>query len=264
MASIPGVGFTEGTSMLSIALQNMNKRNGAASLSDFMQNRTNMNSQLTELASSLAGRGSVANNLITGGNTSSGPGKVEVTSFGTSGYGQSNMTKLPKYNASTVQHDYLSKSDGSMTEKEFEAAIKKLAEKNAAAGIYEDVGDDYYELAQKYVSVVSPDRQAIIAGAPMGSLVPSGLNYDVAKAYDDKGNVVATYNPSKGWNNKFTDEEKARNNKFDEIYWSAYNAYVKANNLDEKGKETEETGPADAVVGEEEESDTPPSVDVTA
>lgn len=266
MAMISGVGYTDSTSMLSMVVNNVNKKNGNSGtlLTDLMGSRAETSSQLSELLSSISlpNTSNVGNNGNT--NTSTGPGKVELTSFGNiGGYGQGNMTKLPKYTSSTVQFDYLSKSEPTMSDKEFEEAIKKLAEKNAAEGVYEEVGDDYYELARKYVSVVSPDRQAIIAGAPANSLVPSGLNYDVAKAYDDKGRVVATYNPAKGWSNQFTAEEKERNTKFDEIYWSAYDAYVKKHNLD---KPSEEEGPSGAVVDTESEEDskTPAGIDYTA
>lgn len=258
MGMIPGVGYSESTSMLSMVVNNMKKKNNSASLMDFMESRSSTTSQLSDLASSISTGGYQG---LGNANTSTGPGKVELTSFSGTGYAQGNLQKLPKYTSESVQFDYLSKSEGGMSDKEFEAAIRKLAEKNAAAGVYEEVGDDYYDLARKYVSAVSPDRQSIIAGAPVNSLVPSGLNYDVAKAYDDNGNLVASYNPTKGWTNHFTSAEKARNTKFDEIYWDAYNKYVKDNNL-EVGKGKEEDGVKDAVVGDDEKA--PAGIDVTA
>lgn len=269
MAMVQGMGYSDSTSMLNMMASNMSKgqggkRKGGINMAELMQSRSSSIEQKAQLAytNASSGLGSTSNSktppLLGGSGLTSGPGSVEVKTVPGAGYGQGNMVKLPNYTKESVQFDYLSKSNPAMSEKEFEEAIKKLAEKNAAAGIDEDVGDDYFKLAQQYVSVVSPDRKAIIAGAKP-STVPSGLNYDIASAYDDKGQLVATYNPSKGWSNRFTAEEKARNEKFDQIYWNAYNAYVKEHGLGEADKDSI---PSDAVVDEDEEA--PGKVDVSA
>lgn len=234
--------YNLGMSMMNYVGTNSNSSSTAASL---LANKTTQSQQLAEIMNSL--------------DTSSGPGSVEVTSLPGLGYYKGQMTSIPSYTKDSVQNDYLTKSDSKTTEKEFEAAIKALAEKNAAAGIVENVGDDYYELAESYISAVSPDRKAIIDGASSTSLIPSKVNYTMANAYDDDGNLVASYNPAKGWSNSFTAEEKARNEKFDSLYWSAYNAYTKANNIE---VDEDATKIENAITGQEES--TPTTVDVSA
>lgn len=243
MAMIQGTGYNPAMSMLSMVVNGQNK-NGL-NLQDISQ--TNVSTNTTDILSQLQSYT---------GKTSTG--WVETTSYPTTGYSNAGVQRLPSYTEDTVQHDYLTKTAGTMTERQFEAAIKKLAEKNAANGVYEDVGEDYFELARAYVSTVSPDRKTIIDDASSTTYVATKVNYDVASAYDDSGQVVATYNPTKGWTNKFTKEEKARNTQFDTLYWDAYNAYVKANNLDAAGNSSKVEG---AVANDEEK---PSTVDVTA
>lgn len=210
-----GQNYGQSLSTLASFISSQNSRS-SVKIPEFFTNKTSKANQLADAMSSFGG--------------STGPGSVVMSSLPGLGYANGGMKKLPSYSKASVQDDYLTKSEPKMSEKQFEAAIKALAEKNAAAGIVEDVGRDYFELASSYVSVVSPDRKSIIDGASPISLVPSKANHTMATAYDDDGKVVATYNPTKGWSNLFTDDEKARNAKFDSIYWSAYNAYKAANN----------------------------------
>lgn len=242
MAMIQGMGYNPAMSMLSMVVNGQNNKNGNLSLLDFSQNAATSN----------------ATDILSQTGTASGPGRVETTGYPTVGYSNGGVQRLPNYTKDTVQHDYLTKSTPAMTEARFEAAIKKLAEKNAANGVVENVGDDYFELASAYVSVASPDRKAIIAAASSTTLVSNKVNYDVANAYDDNGQIVATYNPTKGWINKFTSEEKARNAQFDTLYWNAYNAYVKANNLESADDSSKVEG---VLVNDEEK---PSTIDVTA
>lgn len=249
MSILSALGYNQTTGMSSLAqvLNNTTSKYGknGVSVPEFYQNRANQVTQLAETMSSFGG--------------GSGPGEVVLASFPGLGYNRGPMTRLPQYTENTVQHDYLSETKPAMSEAEFSAAITKLAEKNAAAGIVEDVGEDYFELARAYVSVVSPDRQAIVAGASPTALVPKNVNYDMASAYDDDGQLVATYNPATGWTNRFTDAEKARNAQFDSIYWSAYNSYVKANGLD---SQADSEALENAVVGDGDEA--PTSIDISA
>ncbi len=194
------------------------------------------------------------------------------------GAGILSKIRLPAYTSSTMtdQDFKLTKTTPEMTDEEIEEAIRQLAKKHAAGGEALGTDDpDFVNLGTEYISSVSPDRAGIIQKSIYGlGYIPSAPKQDLAKAYDENGNHVATYAEGYGWRNVLTQDEKDRNEKLLEVYFAAYDAEVKdleakaaaekAAAEAEKANGTDSDTDIDTDSEEEESSENKDKVDVTA
>lgn len=151
-------------------------------------------------------------------------GTVEAVNASSLTNSREKLIKLPLYEPRADSGGLsLSKTSAAASDKEFEKSIIALAQKNAAADkAIGDQTDDYKKLKESFISVVSPDRKGIIAAAAKTTVIPADFDADLAKAYDESGKLIAVYNGKKGWTNKPTAAESAREKAFNAIYEKAF------------------------------------------
>ena len=158
---------------------------------------------------------------------------------------------LPDYDAPT----FATYTPSSLSDEEWRDAIVAQAKKDQSQGKFQHEGQGWLQLYNKYVSVVSPDRKAIInaglsainsslskikiARAPIEGieLLLQFLNYKVdykavrdmgtyqaesATFYDSNGKAIAYYSADTGWSWMGTDAEHARSQEFCSIYNKAW------------------------------------------
>ncbi|MCC8115652.1 MAG: hypothetical protein LIP18_00580, partial [Planctomycetes bacterium] len=134
--------------------------------------------------------------------------------------------RLPSYSGTTIsEQDFkLTKTTPEKTDEELEELIRQLAKKHAAGGEALGTDDpDFVLVGTEYISSVSPDRKGIIDKSIYGlGYISSAPKQDLAKAYDENGNHIATYTEGSGWRNVLTQDERDRNEKLLEIYFEAY------------------------------------------
>jgi hypothetical protein len=114
------------------------------------------------------------------------------------------------------------KSEPKMSDEEFENAIRELARKEASQGILAGT-DERSQLRRDYISVVSPDRKAMYdeSMTKTGGKMNSTYSF-----FDALGNKSFHYNKQAGmWFHQSTDAEKARADKFLDIYTQAFSEY---------------------------------------
>ncbi|MDR1745069.1 MAG: hypothetical protein LBS30_04865 [Planctomycetota bacterium] len=114
------------------------------------------------------------------------------------------------------------KSEPKMSDEEFENAIRELARKEASRGILAGT-DEKSRLRRDYISVVSPDRKAMYdeSMAKTGGKMNSAYSF-----FDALGNKSFHYNKQTGmWFHQSTAAEKARADRFLDIYTQAFSEY---------------------------------------
>ncbi|MCD7898188.1 MAG: hypothetical protein LUG50_16200 [Planctomycetaceae bacterium] len=185
--------------------------------------------------------------------------------------------RLPSYSGTTIsEQDFkLTKTTPEKTDEELEELIRQLAKKHAAGGEALGTDDpDFVLVGTEYISSVSPDRKGIIDKSIYGlGYISSAPKQDLAKAYDENGNHIATYTEGSGWRNVLTQDERDRNEKLLEIYFEAYDAEVadleaqaaaEKAAADEANKASESESDADSGTDEDSASEEKEKVDVTA
>jgi hypothetical protein len=165
---------------------------------------------------------------------------------------------LPDFN----NFHFNTKTAPAMSDEKYKEAIIEQAKKDAANGIFQTESQEYKKLMKSYVSVVSPDKKAIITNGLkqlfgnntsaekstsdldlmdilFGKVVFTNekqLKY--AEFKDADGNIIATYSNG-GWTTYPTDAEKARSAEFLQIYNDAWSAcHNKANTVEMNIQET--------------------------
>lgn len=207
-----------GVSMLDLLMKNRSK-SGSSKNSQASQQITSLRDTLN-----ISGRSSTNINIAASlsvniSSSQTGGGRVDIGCNMPKG---AQMMPLPGYDAKFGHELNLSKADPEMSDEDYENAIIELAQKHAAENNFFGVNDNSLRgLQESYISVVSPDRTGIIGGAS-GGMIPANVNAQMAKAYDDSGNHIATYDSNNGWTNVATDDEKARMKSFTDLYTKAY------------------------------------------
>jgi hypothetical protein len=114
------------------------------------------------------------------------------------------------------------KSQPKMSDEQYENAIRELAREEASKGILAGT-EGQRRLMREYVSVASPDRQAIYNQ----SMAKTGGKMNATYSFYDKlGNKSFHYNKgSSMWFWQGTSAEKAHKDRFTEIYTEAYTEY---------------------------------------
>lgn len=134
-----------------------------------------------------------------------------------------------------------------MSDEKYKEAIIEQAKKDAANGIFQTESQEYKRLMKSYVSVVSPDRKAIITNGlkqlfgDNTSAEKSTSNLDLidilfgkvvftsekqlkyAEFKDADSNIIATYSNG-SWATYPTDAENARSDEFLQIYNDAWSS----------------------------------------
>ena len=123
-------------------------------------------------------------------------------------------------------NDFLTKTPPAMSEEEYTEAIKQMAIKDAKAGKWYSTDTKIFK--RDYVSVVSPDRRAIISKGIRQLSAKNKGTVLFASFKDADGNVVGNYNSEGGWYYTGTQQELARGVNFATIYREAYFQYQNA------------------------------------
>lgn len=132
----------------------------------------------------------------------------------------SSFPNIPRPDYSSV--DFLTKTPPSMSEEEYEEAIRAQAKKDALSSNH--ISDATKALRKDFVSVASPDRKNIISSALQAMSYSPAKNSKVtfAEFKNSSSQVVAKFSSAGGWYAMGTPEEFARGRQFDSIYREAY------------------------------------------
>jgi hypothetical protein len=138
----------------------------------------------------------------------------------------SGFSMFPRGNGSLMDIGHLqSRTEPSMSDEEFFEVARDLARIDAAKGIIDS--DEFRSLMTDFISVVSPDRQSIVAKG----VKSMGLPFDMSSAVSisnlevKEGNQVIAHYASghgRGWTKISTPAELARHVKLTEVYTQAW------------------------------------------
>jgi len=136
----------------------------------------------------------------------------------------SGFSSFPRGNGSLMDIGHLlSRTKPSMNDEEFFEIVRELAKIDAGKDII--WSDEWRTLMTDFVSVVSPDRQSIVANG----VKSMGLPFDMGSATSlsgltikEGGQIIASYSTNEGWTANWTPAESARLAKITEVYVQAW------------------------------------------
>jgi hypothetical protein len=112
-----------------------------------------------------------------------------------------------------------------MGDEELKEAVREQAKADAARGVFDWEGREFTRLREAFISVVSPNRHAIVASHPamtanmlFGGATPNML------LVSHGGEIVAGFDAGRGWSASITQAEAARQKIISDVYHDAWMA----------------------------------------
>ena len=119
-----------------------------------------------------------------------------------------------------------SRSEPIMCDEELKELVREQAKADAARGVFDWEGQEFTRLREAFISVVSPNRHAIVANHPiMRASLANILFGDVTPnmlMVRHGGEIVAGFDAGRGWSTSTTQAEAERQRIISNVYHDAW------------------------------------------